>query len=51
MLRYNTKAFGLKFSLFKKLSFCSRGVTDNTMVFGTIDSGSIPDGSATNLIF
>ena len=31
----------------KKHNFCSRGATDNTMVFGTIDSGSIPDGSTT----
>ena len=30
---------------FKKNISCSRGVMDSTMVFGTISSGSSPDGS------
>ena len=30
---------------FKKNISCSRGVMDSTMVFGTISSGSNPDGS------
>ena len=30
-------------------TLCSRSVTDSTLVFGTISSGSNPDGSAKNI--
>ena len=30
----------------QQFKLCSRGVMDSTMVFGTISSGSNPDGSA-----
>ncbi len=36
----------LKINLIVNSNFiCSRGVMDSTMVFGTISSGSNPDGS------